>query len=325
MRCASILSLSVFLVAPPVSFSYAAELPEFVEISGGTFLMGEDRIYQEETKIHQVTVSSFAISRTEVTNAQFRKFVEETGYVTSVEKPLDPADYPGVPKDLLQPGSMVFAQPAGTVDMGDIRNWWRYIAGANWQHPTGPESSIDGLDDHPVTQVSIEDARAYAKWAGGRLPTEAEWEFAARGGLSRKAYVWGDTYDPAQGWKANSWQGQFPGEDLADDGYHGTAPVGQFAANGYGLYDMAGNVWEHVSDWWVPGHPDKAQKDPSGPPMKLAARFASSATGPMTVVKGGSWLCAPNFCLRYRPAARQPAEGHIGSNHIGFRIVRDME
>jgi formylglycine-generating enzyme required for sulfatase activity len=325
MRCASILSLSVLSVAPPVSFSYAAELPEFVEISGGTFLMGEDRIYQEETKIHQVTVSSFAISRTEVTNAQFRKFVEETGYVTSVEKPLDPADYPGVPKDLLQPGSMVFAQPAGAVDMGDIRNWWRYIAGANWQHPTGPESSIDGLDDHPVTQVSIEDARAYAKWAGGRLPTEAEWEFAARGGLSRKAYVWGDTYDPAQGWKANSWQGQFPGEDLADDGYHGTAPVGQFTANGYGLYDMAGNVWEHVSDWWVPGHPDKAQKDPSGPPMKLAARFASSATGPMTVVKGGSWLCAPNFCLRYRPAARQPAEGHIGSNHIGFRIVRDME
>ena len=303
----------------------AADLPEFVELSGGTFLMGEDRIYREETEIHQVTVSPFAISRTEITNAQFREFVEETGYVTSVEKPLDPADYPGVPEELLQPGSMVFAQPAGAVDMGDIGNWWRYVAGANWQHPTGPDSNIDGLDDHPVTQVSIEDARAYAKWAGGRLATEAEWEFAARGGLSRKAYVWGDTYDPAQGWKANSWQGQFPTDDLADDGYHGTAPVGQFTANGYGLYDMAGNVWEHVNDWWVPGHPNTAQTDPSGPPMKLAVRFASSATGPMTVVKGGSWLCAPNFCLRYRPAARQPAEGHIGSNHIGFRIVRDIQ
>lgn len=324
LRCASVLSLSAIWFVP-AGVSYAADMPEFVEISGGTFLMGEDRIYPEETEIHQVTVSAFAISRTEITNAQFRKFVEETGYMTAVEQSLDPADYPGVPKDLLKPGSMVFAQPSGAVDMGDIKNWWRYVAGANWQHPTGPGSTIDGLDDHPVTQVSIEDARAYAKWAGGRLPTEAEWEFAARGGLSRKAYVWGDTYDPAEGWKANSWQGQFPREDLADDGYHGTAPVGQFAANGYGLYDMAGNVWEHVGDWWAPGHLAKDQINPAGPPMVIAARFANSATGPMTVVKGGSWLCAPNFCLRYRPAARQPAEAHIGSNHIGFRIARDVK
>ncbi len=299
-------------------------MPEFVEIKGGTFMMGDTRHYREETPVHRVTVSSFAISRTEITNAQFAAFVAETGYVTSVERPLDPAKYPGVPDELLKAGSMVFAQPTDDVDMGDLRNWWRYIAGADWRHPAGPGSTIEGLEDHPVVQVSVEDARAYAKWAGGRLPTEAEWEFAARGGLDGMDYSWGDSYSPLEGWKANSWQGTFPKTDLADDGHHGTAPVGSFDPNGYGLSDMAGNVWEHVSDWWVPGHPQTDQTDPDGPPLKLAARFASPAVGPMTVVKGGSWLCAPNFCLRYRPAARQPAESHIGSNHIGFRIARDV-
>lgn len=323
LRCASVLSFGAACFVSAGTLS-AADMPELIQISGGTFLMGEDRVYPEEAEIHSVTVSPFAISKTEITNAQFRKFVAATGYVTSVEQPLDVADYPGVPAELLMPGSMVFAQPSGAVDMGDVRNWWRYVPGANWQHPNGPDSHIEGMDDHPVTQISIEDARAYATWMGGRLPTEAEWEFAARGGLSRAAYVWGDTYDPAEGWRANSWQGQFPGKDLADDGYHGTAPVAQFEPNGYGLYDMAGNVWEHVGDWWAPGHLAKAQTDPKGPPMIVAARFANASVGPMTVVKGGSWLCAPNFCLRYRPAARQPTESNIGSNHIGFRIVRDV-
>lgn len=299
-------------------------MPEFVDLAGGTFMMGDTRHYREETSVHKVTVSPFAISKTEITNAQFAAFVKETGYITSVERPLDPAKYPGIPDELLKAGSMVFAQPAGAVDMGDLRNWWTYVAGADWRHPAGPQSSIDGLENHPVVQVSIEDARAYAKWAGGRLLTEAEWEFAARGGLEGKDYAWGDTYNPLEGWKANSWQGTFPQTDLKSDGYHGTAPVASFAANGYGLFDMAGNVWEHVSDWWVPGHPETDQIDPDGPPMIMAARFANPTVGPMTVVKGGSWLCAPNFCLRYRPAARQPSESKIGSNHIGFRIARDV-
>lgn len=299
-------------------------MPEFVDLTGGTFMMGDTRHYREETFVHRVTVSPFAISRTEITNAQFAAFVDATGYVTSVERPLDPAKYPNVPAELLQAGSMVFAQPQEAVDMGDLRNWWRYVAGANWRHPTGSQSTIAGREDHPVVQVSVEDARAYAKWAGGRLLTEAEWEFAARGGLEGKDYVWGDRYDPLEGWKANSWQGTFPQTDLASDGHHGTAPVGSFAPNGYGLFDMAGNVWEHVGDWWVPGHPETEQSDPRGPSMQMAAHFANPSVGPMTVVKGGSWLCAPNFCLRYRPAARQPAESHIGSNHIGFRIARDV-
>ncbi|MDD7910941.1 formylglycine-generating enzyme family protein [Pseudovibrio exalbescens] len=302
----------------------ASEAEGFIPLDGGTFTMGSEAHYREEAATRQVTVGPFLIKATEVTNAEFQAFVEATGYVTTAEQALDPADYPDVPPDLLKAGSMVFAEPAEKQNLQDFRQWWRYVPGANWRAPSGPGSTIQGKEDHPVVHVSPEDARAYAKWAGGRLPSEAEWEFAARGGLDGATYTWGDSYDPSEGWKANTWQGLFPNVDLAEDGHHGTAPVGSFPANGYGLYDMAGNVWEHVADWWVPGHPAREEIDPQGPPEAIAASFANQAVGPMHVVKGGSWLCAPSYCLRYRPAARQSAERSLGSNHIGFRIVKDV-
>jgi formylglycine-generating enzyme required for sulfatase activity len=287
--------------------------------------MGSQRFQREEAPVHPVTVGPFEITRTEITNAQFAHFAEESGYLTTAERGLPAEDFPDMPPDLRTPGSMVFAQPTDAVSLDSPNAWWRYVKGATWQHPTGPDSSIDGLEEHPVVHISPEDAATYAQWAGGRLPTEAEWEFAARGGLEGANYTWGDIYDPRQGWKANTWQGDFPAADIADDGHHGTAPVASFAPNGYGLHDMAGNVWEHVSDWWAPGHIPGEKTDPIGPDQAFAARFGSAATGPMRLVKGGSWLCAPNFCLRYRPAARQPAETSLGSNHIGFRIVRDID
>ena len=318
----SALAAAVLLTA--VAFWFSSDDDSFVRLDGGTFQMGSDRHYREERAAHQVTVGPFEIQKTEVTNAEFAEFVAETNYVTTAEQDLDPQNYPGVAAYLLKAGSMGFAQPPDTVDTNDFRKWWRYVAGANWQHPTGPKSTIDGLENHPVVQISPEDAAAYAKWAGGRLPTEAEWEFAARGGLNDADYTWGKDYDPSQGWKANSWQGKFPSTDTKDDGYHGTAPVGSYVANGYGLFDMAGNVWEHVSDWWVPFHATGGNKNPQGPDKATAATYANPAFGPMHVVKGGSWLCAPSYCLRYRPAARQQAETSLSTNHIGFRIARDV-
>lgn len=296
-----------------------------VYIPGGTFRMGSEAHHREEGPVRVVTVGAFRIMPTEVTNAEFRAFVEETGYVTVAERGLDPAEHPGWPPELLEPGSMVFKMPDAVDGMADIMQWWSYVPGASWRAPTGPGSSIDGMDDMPVVQVAAEDAEAYAAWAGGRLPTEAEWEFAARGGIDGAQYTWGETYNPVEGWKANSWQGQFPLEDGADDGFHGTAPVGSFPANGYGLYDMAGNVWEYVSDWYVPSHPEMEQVDPLGPPVELAARFSPPEIGAQRVIKGGSWLCAENFCYRYRPAARQPQEMGLGTNHVGFRVAFDAE
>ncbi|WP_404426137.1 formylglycine-generating enzyme family protein [Thalassospira australica] len=317
-------ALAAVCILGTVAIWFFGKDDSFVRLEGGTFKMGSDRHYQEERAVHQVTVGSFQIKKTEVTNAEFAEFVAETNYVTTAENDLDPQKYPGVPAYLLQAGSMVFAQPPNPADSRDFRKWWRYVAGANWRHPLGSESTIDGLENHPVVQISPEDAAAYAKWAGGRLPTEAEWEFAARGGLDGADYSWGEGYDPSQGWKANTWQGEFPNTDTEDDGYHGTAPVGSFAPNAYGLLDMAGNVWEHVSDWWVPFHPAGTQDNPQGPPKAIAATFADPSFGPMHVVKGGSWLCAPSYCLRYRPAARQQAETSLSTNHIGFRIVKDV-
>jgi formylglycine-generating enzyme required for sulfatase activity len=295
-----------------------------VAIPGGTFIMGDADERPEERTPHEVTLSPFMIDRHEVTNAQFRAFVEATGYVTVAEAGLDPAEYPGLPPELLVPGGMVFDEPETADLRGSVAQWWRYVPGASWRHPAGPESSIEGLDNHPVVQVAHADALAYAQWLGRDLPTEAEWEFAARGGLEGATYTWGDSYDPVQGWLANSWQGSFPVSDQALDGHHGTAPVGCFEANGYGLLDMGGNVWEYVSDYYLPGHfPDPAT-DPTGPDAKLSARYSPTRM-PQVVVKGGSWLCAPNFCLRYRPAARQPQEPDLSSNHIGFRtVLRDQ-
>jgi formylglycine-generating enzyme required for sulfatase activity len=292
-----------------------------VWIEGRTFVMGDDDERPEERVEHEVTVSSFWIDRHEVTNAQFARFVAATGYRTLAERGLDPKNHPGMPPELLVPGSVVFSIPDGIVNLIDVRQWWRFVPGADWRHPLGPGSSIEGKDNHPVVGVAYEDALAYASWLGRDLPTEAQWELAAQGGLDGATYSWGDEYyDPAQGWKANTWQGLFPLKDGADDGYHGTAPVGCFTPNGYGLFDMAGNVWEYALDWWVPSHPSPAASDPKGPPEALAVRYTSGAD-PFVVTKGGSWLCAPNFCARYRPAARQPQELGLGASHLGFRTV----
>jgi formylglycine-generating enzyme len=238
--------------------------------------------------VREVTVGPFVIGRrTEVTDAQFRTFVEATGYVTTAERGLRAKDHPNWPPELLAPGSMVFAQTSEQVNLADPNRWWRWVVGASWRAPEGPQSSIEGLDDHPVVQVSPEDAAAYAAWAGGRLPTEAEWEFAARAGVL-DGTLWDESYDPVSGWKANVWQGAFPASDLADDGHHGSAPVASFAANTFRVHDMLGNVWEHVSGWWVPGHPDGPQTDPQGPPEALAARYAHPELGANNVVKGES-------------------------------------
>jgi formylglycine-generating enzyme required for sulfatase activity len=297
--------------------------PDRVALPGGVFHMGSEAHHAEEAPVRRVTVGPFAIGRTEVTNAQFAAFVAATGYVTTAERRLDPADHPGWPPELLEPGSMVFRMPEAIDGRGDVMQWWAYVPGAEWRAPEGPGSTIDGKDDWPVVQVSAEDAEAYAAWVGGRLPTEAEWEFAARGGVDLGRGE--EAYDPVGGWKANTWQGSFPTADAADDGFHGRAPVGSFAPNGYGLSDMAGNVWEYVSDWYVPGHPDRLETDPAGPPAELAARFSDPTVGPLRVIKGGSWLCAPDFCARARPAARQAQEMGLGTNHIGFRVAYDVE
>jgi formylglycine-generating enzyme required for sulfatase activity len=292
-----------------------------VWIEGGSFTMGDEDERPEERAAHEVTVGGFWIDRHEVTNAEFARFVEATGYVTVAERGLDPADHPGVPPELLAPGAVVFTPPDGLLNLVDFRQWWRFVPGADWRHPSGPGSSIDGRESHPVVNVAYEDAQAYARWLGRALPSEAQWEFAARGGLSGATYSWGEEYyDPVEGWRANTWQGLFPLKDDADDGYHGTAPVGCFAPNGYGLFDMAGNVWEYARDWYVPAHPPVPATDPVGPDMALAARYAGS-TAPSVVIKGGSYLCAPNFCARYRPAARQPQELSLGASHLGFRTV----
>jgi formylglycine-generating enzyme len=263
-------------------------------------------------------VSGFWIDRHEVTNAQFAAFVAATGYKTVAERGLNAKDFPDLPAEALVPGSMVFFEPPKNTPMRtNAMEWWRYVPGADWRHPTGPNSSIAGKDNHPAVHISYADAKAYAEWLGRSLPTEAEWEFAARGGLNGKDFAWGDEQTPEGVWMANSWQGFFPFEDDRTDGHHGTAPVGCFPANGYGLYDMIGNVWEWATDWYRPGHHfSEGTVDPSGP-----ADASATAGGQIRVIKGGSWVCSPNFCARYRPAARQPQETDLGASHIGFRTV----
>jgi sulfatase modifying factor 1 len=301
---------------------------EMVRIEGGTFRMGSDRHYPEEAPSHRVSVDAFWIDRAPVTNRQFRVFVKSTGYVTLAEKTPDGKDYPGALPHMLQPGSLVFSPPPHPVDLRDYSQWWTFLFGANWKRPYGPASSIKGYDDHPVVHVAFEDARAYAAWAGKDLPTEAEWEFAARGGLDGAEYAWGDEFAPGGRLMANTWQGDFPHRNNAPGTYKRTTPVGSFAPNGYGLSDMIGNVWEWTTDWYAPKHPAEVEKAcciPENP--RGAAREASFDACqpririPRKVVKGGSHLCAPSYCRRYRPAARHAQPIDTSMSHVGFRCI----
>ena len=299
-----------------------------VWVPGGTFLMGSDRHYPEEAPAHRVTVDGFWMDRTPVTNRQFRRFVEDTGYTTFAEIAPDPAQYPGALPEMLQPASVVFVKTTGPVDLRDHFNWWQFIAGADWRHPEGPNSSIEGMDDHPVVHVAFTDVEAYARWAGKMLPTEAEWEHAARGGLDGAEYAWGTEFAPGGRHMANTWQGEFPWQNLLEDGFERTSPVETFPANGYGLSDMIGNVWEWTTDWYCARHPDEVAKaccvpknprggredesfDPADPRVRI----------PRRVMKGGSHLCAPNYCRRYRPAARMAQPVDTSTSHLGFRCI----
>ena len=299
---------------------------KMVWIAGGSFLMGSDQAYPEESPTHRVTVDGFWIDKYTVTNEKFSKFVDATGYVTTAERVPNAEDYPGALPEMLVAASVVFLKPTQRVDLRNPYNWWTYVPGADWRHPDGPESSIKDRARHPVVHVSFEDAEAYAKWIGKDLPTEAEWEFAARGGVEGATYVWGEEMTPGGKHMANTWQGEFPWQNLREDGYEGVAPVGQFPPNGYGLYDMIGNVWEWTTDWYNANHPAgkgccsgsvpkgdrEASYDPRQPEIKI----------PRKVMKGGSYLCAPNYCRRYRPAARMAQPIDTSTCHLGIRLIR---
>ncbi|HSK90109.1 MAG TPA: formylglycine-generating enzyme family protein, partial [Euzebyales bacterium] len=288
--------------------------PGMVWIPGGTFLMGSDHHYPEEAPAHRVTVQGFWMDQHQVTNADFARFVGRTRHVTVAERSPDPADYPGARPDMLFAGSSVFRQPNHRVDLRNHYNWWTYVRGADWRRPQGPGSSIKKRPDHPVVHLAWADVEAYARWAGKQLPTEAEWEFAARGGLDGAEFAWGDELTPGGRWMANTWQGEFPVDNLELDGYAGTAPVRSFPANGYGLHDMIGNVWEWTTDWYQQhGEIDHAcctLTDPRGGSRERSHDPGDRTVVPRRVMKGGSHLCAPNYCRRYRPAARmaQPVD-----------------
>jgi formylglycine-generating enzyme required for sulfatase activity len=309
----------------------AVNLENMAFIPPGKFLMGSDRFYLEEGPVHEVAVDSFWMDKNTETNADFKAFVAATNYVTVAERPLNPGDYPGVSEENLIPGSMVFQKIKHRVDLNNYAHWWRWVKGACWKHPRGPGSSIDRLGNHPVVHVAYEDAEAYSRWAGKELPTEAEWEYAARGGLEGKKITWGDEDLQLTKPMANTWQGEFPRENLLIDGYEGTSPVESYAPNGYRLHDMAGNVWEWTCDWYVPHLDEHAQRYKSCCTPAVNPRVISLEASydprkpqfriPRKVVKGGSHLCAPNYCLRYRPAARQPQMIDTGMCHIGFRCI----
>jgi formylglycine-generating enzyme required for sulfatase activity len=297
-----------------------------VPIPGGTFRMGSDVHDPEEAPARPVDVDAFLIDRVAVTNGDYAGFVADTGYVTVAERPLDPRQFPGAPAENLVPGSLVFTRTTGPVDLRRMERWWTWTPGACWRRPEGRGSTITGREDEPVVHVAYEDAEAYASWAGRALPTEAEWERAARGGLDGAAYVWGDEPERPGQRLANWWHGDFPWRSA--EGYGGRAPVGSFPPNGYGLYDMAGNVWEYTADWWAergpagrgdaccaPRNPRGGTRDESYDRRQPRVRI------PRKVVKGGSYLCADSYCRRYRPAARRPQMVDTGMSHIGFRCV----
>jgi formylglycine-generating enzyme required for sulfatase activity len=292
-----------------------------VWIPGGEFWMGTEDSYPDCKPVHKVYVDGFWMDRTEVTNAQFARFVRATGYQTVAERPPDLKRYPNAPKEARRPFSFVFTPPPGKVPLDDHFRWWKPVPGANWRHPEGPGSDLKGRENYPVVHICWHDAVAYARWAGKRLPTEAEWEFAARGGLDRKRYVWGDALLPGGKWMANVWQGEFPHHNTAADGYAGAAPVGSFPPNGYGLYDMAGNAWEWCADWYHSGYYRFSPKrNPPGPSTSFDANDPSGE--PKRVRRGGSFLCSDNYCLRYLPGSRDGSPPDSAANHIGFRCVR---
>jgi formylglycine-generating enzyme required for sulfatase activity len=296
-----------------------------VWIPGDEFLMGSDHHYPEEAPAHRVRVDGFWIDRFTVTNRDFTRFVEATGHVTLAERPANPEDYPGALPEMLVPSSTMFKKPPGPVDLRNHYNWWVYVKGANWRHPRGPASSIGRLADHPVVHVAYEDVEAYAKWAGKELPSEAEWELAARGGLDGAEYAWGDEMTPDGRHMANTWQGEFPYRNTLDDGYEYTAPVGSFPPNGYGLHDMAGNVWEWTSDWYQEhgklDSPCCTATNPRGAALEASLDPRQPGAIPRKVTKGGSHLCAPNYCRRYRPAARMAQPVDTSISHLGFRCI----
>lgn len=308
-----------------------------VWIAGGEFTMGQadprgelcggNEPLADARPLHRVRVDGFWMDRTEVTNAAFARFVAATGYVTVAERPPRPGDYPGVPRALLVPGSAVFSPPLRRVALDDFSPWWRYVPGASWRQPEGPGSSTAGKEDHPVVHVAYEDAEAYARWAGKRLPTEAEWEYAARGGLESQPYPWGAALAPDGKWMANTWQGEFPHAGRADDGHLGSAPVASYPPNGLGLHDVAGNVWEWCSDWYRPdtyarASPGLPRVDPRGP-AEHESLDPLEPGQPKRVQRGGSFLCSDQYCARYLVGARGKGAPDTGSNHVGFRCAQD--
>lgn len=299
-----------------------------VWIPGGRFRMGSDDHYPEEAPAHETEIDGFWIDRAPVTNAQFLKFVKATGYITTAEQPVDPSLYPGASPEQLYPASIVFEAPHHPVQLGHHHAWWSYVAGASWRHPEGPGSNTKGREQHPVVHISYADAVAYAEWAGKSLPSEREWERAARGGLEFQEFAWGDTLYPNGQAMANTWQGDFPHQNTLMDGYYRTSPVGRYPANGFNLVDMIGNVWEWTRTWYSKGHhhngnsPDH-QCCASAQDARNASIDTNSEHGsvPRKVVKGGSYLCAPSYCRRYRPAARMAQGIDTTTGHLGFRCV----
>jgi len=301
----------------------AAPCPDgMVYIPGGSFKMGAENKYIEERPAENVAVDAFCIDRHEITNAEFAEFVAATGYVTVAERELSVEQFPDLAPDQRAPGSLTFEPPDENAQRVPYLSWWHWTPGANWQHPYGPGSDLRGKADHPVVHVAYEDAEAYARWTGKQLPSEAQWEFAARGGLNDRTYAWGDVFSPQ---RANTWQGLFPFFNSKEDGYTGTAPVASFPPNGYGLYDMTGNVWEWTSDWFAPDHRGKSgSRNPVGPVQTASYDPKKPAEGALHVIKGGSHLCAKNYCSRYRPAARESQSPDTGTTHIGFRLVSPL-
>jgi formylglycine-generating enzyme required for sulfatase activity len=315
-----------------------APAPEgMVWIPGGEFSMGVGPVdgvdgggpgcgdpLADAQPVHRVYVDGFWMDSTEVTNEQFGRFVRATGYVTVAERTPRPEEYPGAPRENLVAGSVVFDPPPLPVPLDDHYRWWSYIVRASWRHPLGPASNLRRREHYPVVHVAYEDALAYARWAGKRLPTEAEFEFAARGGLSGKPYAWGDDLRPGGRWMANTFQGHFPNEDTGDDGWKGIAPVASYPANGYGLYDVAGNVWEWVSDWYRPDYYGTLQGAVARNPRGPEASFDPEEVGvPKRVQRGGSFLCTSQYCTRYLVGTRGKGDVSSGANHLGFRCVKD--